>query len=267
MADSSIALPAMDAAALVDGFATGCRDHSQSGGMSLSIYDTAWLAMIIKEHDSQSSWLFPESFQFLLDQQLPSGQWESYACDADGIINTMAGLLALIKHQQQRSVMGCPDGPSDVTQRISKAVSAINQLFQAWDVNTTRNVGFEIIVPALLEYLNAEGVAIRFHGYEALQDLRTMKLAKFDPGLLYTTESTSILHSLEALVGKIDFDRISHHKTYGSMMASPASTAAYLINTTVWDEEAERYLRDTVQHCYGKAQAVSQAPSQPLSSR
>ncbi|KAL8679406.1 MAG: hypothetical protein Q9186_004317 [Xanthomendoza sp. 1 TL-2023] len=36
------------------------------------------------------------------------------------------------------------------------------------------------------------------------------------------------------------------------MMASPASTAAYLMNVTVWDVEAERYLRDTVQHCHGQ---------------
>ncbi|KAL8924393.1 MAG: hypothetical protein Q9172_002695 [Xanthocarpia lactea] len=252
MAESPILLPAEEAAALIDGFAITCRDLPESGGMSLSIYDTAWLAMIIKEDDSQRSWLFPESFQFLLYQQLPSGQWESHACDSDGVINTMAGLLALIKHQQQPSVMGCPCEPSDIAQRISNAVSALDRLLQVWDVSGTRNVGFEVIVPALLEYLSAEGIIFRFPGYQSLQSLKTMKLAKFRPDILYTTEKTSVLHSLEALVGKIDFDRVSHHKTDGSMMASPASTAAYLINVTVWDHEAERYLRETVQNCHGK---------------
>ncbi|KAI1325992.1 hypothetical protein F5Y16DRAFT_400863 [Xylariaceae sp. FL0255] len=41
----------------------------------------------------------------------------------------------------------------------------------------------------------------------------------------------------------MDFDAVSHHTVQGSMMGSPASTAAYLIHASQWDDEAEAYLR------------------------
>lgn len=239
----------MCAIALIDGFAAACSNSAECGGMSLSIYDTAWLAMINKAQDRQRVWLFPESFQLLLDQQLANGRWEKYASDADSIINTMAGLLALTKHQQQPSVGGCRCNPSELDLRICNARRELDQMLQSWDVKSTRNVAFEIIVPALLEYLEEESITFRFPGYQALQSLRSAKLGGFDPKILYKNEASSIIHSLEAFVGKLDFDRVAHHKVQGSMLASPSSTAAYLMNVTQWDYDAEEYLRGAVQTC------------------
>ncbi|QSZ31417.1 hypothetical protein DSL72_000982 [Monilinia vaccinii-corymbosi] len=75
-------------------------------------------------------------------------------------------------------------------------------------------------------------------------------MAKFRPGILYRTFKTILLHSLEAFVGKMDFNRIVHYKINGHSMASPSSTAAYLMNCSVWDQEAE--LRNAVAHSIGR---------------
>lgn len=239
----------MCAVALIDRFAAACSNPAQWGGMSLSIYDTAWLAMITKVDDGQRSWLFPESFQLLLDQQLPNGRWEQYASGADSIINTLASLLALTKHQRQPSIGGCPSIASELDLRICNARRELSQMLQLWDVKSTRNVAFEIIVPALLEYLGEESITFSFPGYDVLQTLRSAKLGGFDHKVLYKNEASSVLHSLEAFVGKLDFDRVTHHKVQGSMMASPSSTAAYLMNVTEWAYDAEEYLRNAVQTC------------------
>ena len=63
---------------------------------------------------------------------------------------------------------------------------------------------------------------------------------------------TTLLHSLEAFVGEIDFDMLKDRKTFGSMMGSPASTAAYLMNASRWDSEAEDYLRKVMDEGQGK---------------
>ncbi|KAL8799889.1 MAG: hypothetical protein Q9182_005546 [Xanthomendoza sp. 2 TL-2023] len=73
--------------------------------------------------------------------------------------------------------------------------------------------------------------------------MRDSKMTRFHPSIIYSATQTTLLHSLEALIGLIDFDRINHHKINGSMMASPSSTAAYLIYATAWDSDSEDYLR------------------------
>ena len=236
------------AAELIQRLATACHNADKYGSMSVSIYDTAWLAMITKSENGKPRWLFPESFKFLLHEQMSNGQWKAYASVVDGILNTTAGLLALKKHQNQPATLGIEKPPTDLESRISKARSQVEKMLRSWDVMSTRNVGFEIIVPALLEYLNQDGMTFSFPGQEALESLRSAKLAKIDPAVLYSSRATSLLHSLEALIGRVDFDRVSHHIHGGSMMASPSSTAAYLINTTTWDNEAESYLREVIQN-------------------
>lgn len=62
----------------------------------------------------------------------------------------------------------------------------------------------------------------------------------------------TLTHSLEAFIGKIDFDQIVQHKVSGSMFGSPSSTAAYLMNASAWDDEAEDYLRQVIRKSVGQ---------------
>ena len=65
--------------------------------MSGSIYDTAWVSMVSKLVEGETTWLFPSSFQCICDTQGESGGWEG-GDPIDEIVNTMACLLAMKRH-------------------------------------------------------------------------------------------------------------------------------------------------------------------------
>ena len=236
------------AATLVEQMGNSFATRAGQGSMSISIYDTAWCAMISKTQESQEHWLFPESFKLVLDsQKLTTGGWSAYASDIDGILNTMAALLALLKHWKEDCYLGCPALPTDIDRRISCATTWLNERLQTWEVETCDHVGFEILVPSALDLLRKEGIQFSFPGSECLFALNAQKLANFEAEMLYTTTPTTLVHSLEAFAGIIDFNRVAHHKVDGSMLGSPSATAAYLIYSDTWDEEAEAYLHTVYQ--------------------
>ena len=136
-----------------------------------------------------------------------------------------------------------------MTARIRLASQSLGAQLAAWsDITTTNHIGVEMILPALLDYLQYEdsSLYLDFKTKDSLKRMSAAKLSRFHPEILYEQRPSSAVHSLEAFIGKIDFDKVSHHLFNGSMMASPSSTAAYLINASTWDEEAERYLRHVV---------------------
>ena len=240
-----------DASILVGQLARACKDGRPIGCMSTSIYDTAWVSMVSKIVDGHRQWLFPESFQYILDKQLPDGGWECYASDLDGILNTMAALLAILRNQKHSSLHTNLHFPERIECTVSRATKSLSEQLKKWDVASSDNVGFELLVPTLLTLLSEHGVAIDFPGFSHLMDLNAKKLAKFDPVMLYSDVPTSAIHSLEAFAGKIEFQKLKHHKRSGSMMGSPASTAAYLIFSGDQDEDMEKYLREVSDHWQG----------------
>lgn len=215
--DASMPLPEQ-AQALVTGLAAQCTQGF--GSMSASVYDTAWLSMVHKSGD----WLFPECFDFILEEQLPSGAWDSYATPLDGILNTAAALLALKKHLQKLDPERRHDHRhGDWLFRSHRAEAALKDMLHDWDVESTDQVGFELLVVSLLTLLEEEaGVSVDFPGYGTLRSLRDAKLAKLPPSTLYKMPST-LYHALEAFIGHIDFDRVRPwRQADGSMMGSPA---------------------------------------------
>lgn len=221
-------------------------EKSNLCSLTTAIYDTAWLSMICKKEGESARWLFPESFQYLLSQQLPSGGWEAYATKEDGILNSLAALLALKRHQT------CTDSSVEIHDATQSAIVFLEKSLQTMDIDGSLPVGFEVLVPALLAMLESEDIHLSSPATDALLAISKIKMKDFTPELLYGTAETTLLHSLEALVGKIDFNRIRHRKIAGSMMASPASTAAYLMNVSSWDDEAESYLRKVILEGSGK---------------
>ncbi|KAL8961804.1 MAG: hypothetical protein Q9193_001693 [Seirophora villosa] len=230
---------------------------SRFGSFSGAVYDTAWLSMISKSHGGREDPLFPECFAHLLESQQDDGAWGATASQADGILNTLAGLLALA-HRQRSSVSGSLNSNS-LDWRIARGSSAIQALLQDWDPSQSLQVGSEILIPSLLRQLKSFDIHFRFPGLSALMDLHNQKLRKFDTTLVYSAKPTTLLHSLEAFVGLIDFDKVAHHcSEVSGILGSPAATAAYLMNTSMWDDRAERYLRMVV-IAYGKTGAVPSA--------
>lgn len=82
-------------------------------------------------------------------------------------------------------------------------------------------------------------------------EINAMMLENFNTEILYSSPRT-LNHSLKAFIDQINFDRLTHNKTFGSMMASPASTAAYLMQCSTWDNEAESYIRRVICEGIGK---------------
>jgi hypothetical protein len=213
--------------------------------MSCAVYDSAWVAQISKTEDGVRKWLFPQCFLYVLDRQKNDGSWESYSSEIDGILNTAASLLALHRHSvnplQIRHITS-----GDLLRRLDVGKVALQKMLTEWDVEATEHVGFEILVPALLKYLEDAGHHFHFPRKDVLMKIRGEKMRQLKPECLYGDAKLTPLHSLEAFIGMIDFDRLCHQKTFGSMMASPSSTAAYLMNVSQWDGECEEYLRHVV---------------------
>lgn len=222
---------------------------------SCQIYDTAWAAMIVKAENGNKMWLFPESYAFLLNAQLDDGSWGTHLKSKTiGIVDAASAILALIRHAKAPLQLQ-EISPFDIDLRIKKGIQSLKTQLESWDdLLDTNHIGVELIVPALLNYLKSEDNGLQFNfGCEAtLTQLHEAKMVHFDPETLYRARPTSSLHNLEALIGRIDFDRVEHHLFNGSMLASPSSTAAFLISSSSWSHEAELYLRHVFSAGAGK---------------
>lgn len=113
---------------------------------------------------------------------------------------------------------------------VQKAITFVRNSLQRLEIHGCLQVGFRILVPSLLTLLELEGINFTFPSKASLLAAKDVKMGKFQPELLYRTMETTLLHSLQTLINKVDFDRLGHHKVFGSMMGSPASTVAYLMN-------------------------------------
>lgn len=245
-----------EATQIIAMLANSCSEAQLIGSMSTSIYDTAWVSMVSKPEDAEPRWLFPESFQVLLDSQSPKGGWDGLASETDTILNSLAALLALCRHHTApKHTNG--NNPPDLLSRISKAVVFLDRKLHQWDLSKADQVGFEIISPSIINSLRSFGICL----YEppVLMKLRAQKLRLFDVHLLYGSQQLAILHSLEAFDGVIDFDKLNHHMRNGSFLGSPSSTAAYLMNSSVWSNEGEQYLQTVFRK--GTGQGSGKFPS------
>ena len=219
-----------------------CRNRHAFGSMWPNIYDTAWVSMVSKSTDGKRSWLFPKAFEYILAQQQADWAWEAYADPIDGILNTGAALLAMLKHRENGASIVTGETTRDLEQRIQGATSWLQKSLQEWDVQSCNHVGLEVLVPALLAQLSGYDIHYSFPSSEYLEELNKAKFKSFEPDTLCEPIPTIILHSAEALIGRIDFEKVRHHEVDGSLMGSPAATAAYLMNLSVWGEEAEAFL-------------------------
>jgi len=227
----------------------GCQLENKEpvGSFSPSVYDTAWLAMIVKTDNGNPSMRFPVCWLYLLSTQDDNGGWPEYASDTDGILNTMAATIALRKCEEMPEIRPTSCTNDLLQSRILAAEHYLRAKLNQWDVAACVHVGFEILVPALLGLLEHSFEKFEFPERQQLMDRNHSKLQKFCPETLYGKQKTTLLHSLEAFVGKIDFDKVAQHlDEHGSMMASPAATAAYLIYCSEWDEAAEKYLENLI---------------------
>lgn len=68
----------------------------EDGEISISAYDTAWVALVEDIHGSGAP-QFPSALQWIADNQLPDGSWGDHHMFSahDRLINTLACVVAL----------------------------------------------------------------------------------------------------------------------------------------------------------------------------
>jgi hypothetical protein len=229
------------ASALISYCAAAVNNTHTFGRLTSSIYDTAWVAILRKPNSQDRELLFPECYQYILDQQHSGSGWEkSPESEIDGIMCTLGGLFALSKNSD---ILHAGINSKEIATRIHNGSTFLSTKLQTWDVASCDHVGFEIIIPCMLEHLKENGLVFTFPGQSLLSQLNQLKLAKVHPAVWSGKVQTTITHSLEAFLGKADFNGLRDQRVCGGMGSSPSSTAAYLISTSEWDGESEKYLR------------------------
>jgi len=204
--------------------------------MTCSVYDTTWVANVTKTIAGIPQYLFPSAFLFVLDAQLPNGSWDAHCCPedakrSDSILSTMAALYSLNLHAVSPHQIHLARLPAPSLRiRIARAAASLVSMLRIWRIDTCNAVGFEILTPALLDLLAAQGHTFDFPDRATLLKVRALKIQRVRPAMLYATAPVALLHSLEAFHGWTaeDFDvrNVKHHMVRGSMMASPAVTAS-----------------------------------------
>ncbi|PSN61567.1 hypothetical protein BS50DRAFT_651821 [Corynespora cassiicola Philippines] len=241
-----------EAAKLVADMASRLDDKWYPSSMSTNVYDTAWVSMVSKEEDWRIKWLLPKAFEFILSNQHANGHWDDEEPRANAILSTMAATLACFEHERFSHYVGHVLKLEDVRQRTSKAVTWLRNELTHWnDQNEVDSVALEILVPALLDQLAKHGVSINSPYLAKMSELSESHLSKAKM-VLYSGKQITLFHSLEALIGRIEFDKLGGCKVRGSMLGSPSSTAAYLMELEDWDMETEDYLRYVFEHGEGK---------------
>ena len=100
----------------------------------------------------------------------------------------MAALLALRDHQIQSNEAGDAAVSQLLGERMAKAQQLLQQWLGEWDVASAMRIGFEILVPALLESLERDAaVKFDFPGRDHLMSLNKKKFDKFRPEMLYAS--------------------------------------------------------------------------------
>ena len=234
------------------------------GSFSCSVYDTAWVSCVSRNLNGSRHAVFPSSVAYVRESQCCDGSWPVSGSISDVILTTLAAMHALtVQKESIQAGLSHNEAFADNTlgNQLEKAAVFLRHTLQKWSVPETDSVGFEILIPAHLDLLSESGHSFDFRDKSYLYELRNQRLIHFLPSMLYGDQKTTLLHSLEAMVAYpgFDFDRIAHHKTGGSMMASPSSTAAYLMCCSAWDSEAEEYLRTVL--VYGSGKGNGAVPS------
>jgi halimadienyl-diphosphate synthase len=211
------------------------------GRMSSTAYDTSWVARL-GEIDRELS---TNALSWLCEHQLPDGSWgaaEPFYYH-DRVISTLAAMIALT-YQGRRA--------QDKVQ-IERGLLALENITGGATIGLAADpngatVGFEMIVPALVEEAEKSGV-IKQQGDRILGRLgrlREAKMAKLAG--LKINRYISAAFSAE-MAGKdkqylLDIDNLQ--EANGSVGNSPSATAYFALQVKPGDQKALAYLHSSI---------------------
>ncbi|CAG8606993.1 9103_t:CDS:2 [Cetraspora pellucida] len=250
------------------------------GDISMSPYDTAWVAMIpnkvYKELKSSKdfSLAFPQCFIWLFDNQDDNGSWAGNG--AGSIAPGLAGLLALCffrSHSGEYFETKLNDLGLNIEQFtiiFEKATKFLQNTLNEWNIDDLDMTGFELIIPYQLSVLARLEKPVVFNFPEKQRLLREneKKLSLISPEAILTLaknrQPTTLTHSIEAFCEKIDFSLIQNEgfqAINGSYGSSPAATASVLLHAPKWDNKAFEFLKKIISQCPSYAKSHGLVPT------
>ncbi|RDY07072.1 hypothetical protein CR513_08859, partial [Mucuna pruriens] len=187
--------------------------------LSVSSYDTAWVAMIPSPASPHTPF-FPQCLNWLLDNQLLDGSWglpgRHPLLMNDALLSTLASILSL----KQWGVG--EDQINRGLQFIESNIASIN------DEKQHTPIGFDILFPSLIEYARNLGInlPIGATSLEAMIQKREIELRR---GTQSNSEGWRAYRAYvsEGMLESQDWKAImKYQRKNGSLFNSPATTAA-----------------------------------------
>lgn len=212
----------------------------EDGEISVSAYDTAWVALV-EDINGSGSPQFPSVIHWIVNNQLADGSWgDRYIFSPpDRIINTLACVMALKRWDIYPEK--CRKGLSFIEENLCKIGNENAEHMP---------IGFEIAFPSLIEVARSLDIEVPDNS-PVLQDIyakRNLKLTRIPREIMHKVPTT-ILHSLEGMAG-LDWEKLMNLQCAdGSFLFSPSSTAFALMQTK--DENCLGYLEKAVERFHG----------------
>ncbi|CAG8453937.1 14947_t:CDS:2, partial [Dentiscutata heterogama] len=250
------------------------------GDISMSPYDTAWVAMIPSKIYKESkiskdfSLAFPQCFLWFLNNQDIHGSWAGSG--VSGIVPGLAGLLALglfQTHSGEFFETKLNNLGITIVQFIAtfeKAKNFLRKALNEWNLdNFDDMVCFELIIPYHLSALAQlkEPVVFDFPESERIlqEGQRKMNLIPLDKIIFQAkSQPITLTHSIEVFCEKIDLSRIQNNgfqAINGSYGSSPAATASVLLHAQKWDDKAFEFLEKIISKCPSYAKSHGLVPT------
>ncbi|KAK3193776.1 hypothetical protein Dsin_025086 [Dipteronia sinensis] len=218
----------------------GMLESMEDGEISISAYDTAWVALV-EDINGSGAPQFPSSLEWIANNQLSDGSWgdEIIFSVHDRLINTLACVVALKSwniHQEKYE-----KGLSFFKENISRLGS---------DNDEHMPIGFEVAFPSLIEIARSLSIEVpeNYPFFQEIYKKRDLKLTRIPKEIMHKVPTT-LLHSLEGMAD-LDWEKLLNLKCEdGSLLFSPSSTAFALMQTK--DHNCLEYLTNAVQRFNG----------------
>ncbi len=185
-------------------------------------YDTCWAARLTNPDGTLA---YPHLVERVLARQHADGSWGSQVPYVhDRLLTTLAVVLLIARLRDRQQYK---DRQMEGERYIWRCVGDLHQ-------DAHRTIGFEMILPALLDEGRELGLDLPYTQLRHYEEERAKKLSLFPSEHLFETQ-TSALFSLEALAKDADPEKAANLLLEnGSMATSPSATAFLMGHFADW---------------------------------
>ncbi len=200
----------------------GILDRGLRRPLQPTDYDTSW-ALRLTDGGTPA---YPHLLDLTLRRQHPDGSWGSQVPHAhDRLLTTLSVVAALAHLEEARADLARVAGERYLRESAGDLGAA------------DRTIGFELILPALLEEASELGLDLPFDALAGYERERRAKLALLPLDRLFETHTTA-LFSLEAFRRNLDAQAAAGLLLEnGSMVGSPSATAYLMSRIPNWREK------------------------------